>query len=311
MLNSPRKKPAGGSGVKNGGRFGTTKRGGGGTHLVRSDASRMHATPAMAGKETSDEGYDTTSISSASGGGVRVDADAVVGVASLTLLLLPPPRRASGPPPASSRSRSNVSTRYLTRPSPGSGRLSIASSIAVALSRDPPRRLRSASSKGDERLALTLPPRPSDRSRALAVVGVEHLAERELVLVLLLLAVLETEAGEGPAAAHLLAAALSQAHFPSHQTRGAATFSTDAIALPFLAGDGDASTANGRRAAPRTLLAADAIPPLSQHESEATKKRKPSNRERAGDADRRLMREVSSGGNWRFRIHGGDAKQIL
>lgn len=97
----------------------------------------MQATPAMAGKETSDdeamEGYDT-SISSAPCGVAGGDAVAVA-AASFLLLLLAPLVRAAGPPPAaaSESSRSNVFTKYLTRPSPGSGRPAMASSIATLL----------------------------------------------------------------------------------------------------------------------------------------------------------------------------------
>lgn len=157
----------------------------------------MQATPAIPGKETSDEeameGYDTSAPGGVAG------ADAAVTVASF--FLLAPLPRASGPsPPARKRSRSNVSTRYLTRPSPGSGRPAMASSIVALLvarfleaeASLPRRSWRASLQVGDEIMALTLLPTASETPRTgargatyAAAPGVEHLLAQEPTLLLL------------------------------------------------------------------------------------------------------------------------------
>jgi hypothetical protein len=147
----------------------------------------MQATPAMAGKETSDdeamEGCDT-SISSAPRGVAGDDAVAAA-VPWFFLLLLAaaaPLFHAVGPPP-SERSRSNVSTRYLTRPSPGSGSPAMASSIATTLviarfreaEASLPRRSRPASLQGQGSMSSRSSAAPDAGSRGASyAAGVER-----------------------------------------------------------------------------------------------------------------------------------------
>jgi hypothetical protein len=156
----------------------------------------------------------------------------------------------------------------------------------------------SASSKGEERLALTLPPRSSNKPRSGAVVvGVEHLFwENELILLLLAVAAGFSETGKGrtprrrtswrPPCRRRISRTAERAN---GTTSIAATLSADVIA-----GYGDASTANGRRAAPLALLAADAIP---DHKITQSKTIKNENFPIANDAGRRLTR--------RFRMRIG------
>lgn len=201
----------------------------------------MQATPAMAGNETSDdeamEGYDT-SISSAPGGVAGADADVTLAVAvgavasSFLLVILAPLPRASGPPPPeldSERSRSNVTTRYLTRPSPCSGIPAMASSSVrffEAAEASLPRRPWPASlQRGNEGMALTFSRTTSETpgTGVFATTGAEHFLAQELTFILpAVLGVLPTAAscvflaetgtgrGSGPEP-HFLAACLPPA----------------------------------------------------------------------------------------------------
>jgi hypothetical protein len=219
-----------------------------GKKIISKEAKNLSTTPLM-GKETSEEeameGYDT-SISSAlvvvgvgvGGGGHEEPVFLATGVFFFLLLLLCSPGSLE-----SERSLSNVSTRYLTRPSPCSGSPAMASRSATLLlvlvlvlvlvlffpddpsSSSPP-------SSGDDSLALILS-RSSDRSHSGAR-GASYAA-----------------AATGVARLGVLAEPFLAAGFPNRRTHCENDIASPSTFSRFLPADGGraaANTANGRLA---------------------------------------------------------------